>query len=113
MTSAFSGLSAGCAGGSGASTRSSAGGCGAVEPLRVTVGSVIGHSEDPLRLLRDLGDPERLAADPVVALRVDQELGPDQHQELAEVDLRDQDPAIAAKNLLRIRGEGVEMPEMG
>ena len=45
----------------------------------------------------DLGDPERLAADPVVADGVDEVARPDEHQQLAEVDLRDEHPAVAAR----------------
>src|SRR4051812_14208605 len=106
MISAFSGLSAGWAGGRGTFAPASGGFAGAVEPARVTVGSVtslvltlrsprpscvdatglrIGHvarvsvreAEQPLGLLDDLGNGERLAADAVVALGVDQELRPD------------------------------------
>src|SRR5690242_2398432 len=109
MTSAFSGLRAGCAVGRAVCTRSSAGCWGVVDPWRVTFGSTIvrdsalGDAEDLLGLFDDLGNPERLAPDPVVALRVDEELGADQHEELAEVDLGDQHPAVAPDHLLSVR----------
>src|SRR3989442_6223594 len=73
----------------------------------------VSYAEDPLGLFDDLGDPEGLAADPVVAFRVDQELGPDQHQQLAEVDLRDEHLAIAPEDLFGVRWEGIEMAQMG
>ena len=65
MTAAFSGLSAGCAGTAVASW-----------PF-VSVMTVL--REDALGFLDDLGDAERLAADPVVADRVDEVARPDEH----------------------------------
>src|SRR3954468_10350485 len=46
-------------------------------------------AEESLRFRDDLGDAERLPSNPVVADRVDQIPGADQHEQLAEVDLGD------------------------
>src|SRR2546427_2935678 len=105
MTAAFSAESGGWTGGVGGVV------CSVVGIVRSFFS--VSDSEDSLGLFDDLGDPEGLAADPVVAFRVDQELGPDQHQQLAEVDLRDEHLAVASKDLLGVRWERVEMAEVG
>ena len=101
MTCAFSGLSAGCGGAAAAG-----------------VGGVGGHvalvlREDSLGLFDDLGDAERLAADAVVADGIDQVLRPDEQQQLAEVDLRDEHPAVAAQHRLGVGRERVEVAQVG
>src|SRR5689334_10684606 len=104
MISAFSGLRGGWA----------ASPAPFVDRGSVIVWSVsVADAEDPLGLLDDLGDPERLAPDAVVALGVDQELAADEQQQLAEVDLRDQHPAVAPEDLLGIRREGIEVAQVG
>src|SRR6185369_1906521 len=100
MIAAFSGLRAGWVGAAASALKSFIGSFVLVREAQQSVG--LGH---------DLGDRERLAADPVVALGVDQELGPDQQQELAEVDLRDQAPAVAPEDLLGVGREGVQVAE--
>src|SRR3954452_20606482 len=54
--------------------------------------------EESLGLCDDLGDAERLPADAVVSDGVDEVLRPDQHQQLPEVDLGDQDLAVAPEH---------------
>ena len=65
-----------------------------------------------VRLGKIEGDPERLAPDPVVADGIDQVSRPYEHQQLAHVDLRDQDPSIAAQDLFRVCREWVEMSQV-
>src|SRR2546427_1361936 len=105
MTAAFSAESGGWTGGVGGVV------CSVIGIVRSF--SSVSDSEDSLGLFDDLGDPERLAADPVVAFGIDQELGPDQHEQLAEVDLRDEHLAVASKDLVGVRGERVEMAQVG
>ena len=92
MTCAFSGLSAGCAG-------------TAVGVVAVRVGHDRSSAEHALGFLDDLGDAERLAPDAVVADRVDQVARPDQHEQLAEVDLRDEHPSVAPEDMLGVGRE--------
>ena len=72
-----------------------------------------GKSEHAFRLCHDLGDAEWLAPDPVVPDRIDQVLRPDQHHQLAQVHLGDQDAAVAPKDGLGVLRERVQMPEVG
>ena len=51
-------------------------------------------------------------ADAVVADRVDEELGADELEQLAEVHLRDQDLVVAAQHLARVARERVEVVEV-
>src|SRR5829696_7882668 len=69
-------------------------------------------AEQSLGLSDDLGDPERLAADPVVADGIDEELRPDEHQKLPEVDLRDEHLTVVAEDRFRIGRERVEVTQM-
>src|SRR3954453_1820574 len=77
---------------------------------------VAGRAADPEEALsfgHDLGDAERLPANSVVPDGVDEIPGADQHQQLAEVDLRDEDLAVAAQDGLGVRRERVEMAKVG
>src|SRR5918993_3745315 len=77
---------------------------------RVTAGGA--QAEESLGLGDDLRDTERLPADAVIADGVDEELRPNEHQELAEVDLRDEDPTVAAQDRLGVGRERVEMTQV-
>ena len=62
--------------------------------------------------LVDLGDPERLAADLVVALGVHQVGGAEEDPELPEVELGDEDLAEAREDLAGVLREGVEVAQV-
>ena len=51
--------------------------------------------------------------DPVVADGVDQVARPEEQQQLAEVDLRDEDPPVAAQDVLGVARERVEVAQVG
>ena len=63
--------------------------------------------------LVDLGDAEGLAAHPVVADRVDEVARPEEHQELAEVDLGDEHLVEALEDLAEVARERVQVAQVG
>src|SRR5262249_15300662 len=65
------------------------------------------------RCLLDLDDAERLATDAVEATDVDQELGAEEHRQLAEVDLGHEHVLVTAQNRLCVLGKRVHVPHMG
>ena len=69
-------------------------------------------AEHSLGLFDDLGDAERLAADAVVADGIDEVLRADEHQQLAQVDFGDEDPAIVAQDVLGVGRERVEVAQV-
>src|SRR5438128_4011309 len=68
--------------------------------------------DDAFGLGLDLRDPERLAADAVVADRVDEEAAADEQEQLSQVDLRDQHVAVRPQHLLEVAGKRIEMPQV-
>src|SRR5580658_3853596 len=62
---------------------------------------------------RELGRLERQAADLVVGDHVDQETAAQQQGELAEVDLGHEYLVVAAQHVGQVRGERVEVPQVG
>src|SRR5215207_6045053 len=100
MISAFSGLSAGWLATSwpfvSVMSVHALGGVGAVVVGGDIVAGCAADAENALGLGDDFGDAERLATHAVVADRIDQELRAHEQQQLAEVDLGDEDLAVAA-----------------
>src|SRR6185295_13295763 len=68
--------------------------------------------EQPDRFLFDLGDPEGLPPDAVVADRIDEVARPDEQQKLPEVDFGDEHPAIAPDDVAGVARERVEVAEV-
>ena len=71
-----------------------------------------GQMFDPPNSRDDFADLERLSLDLVQTLRVNEEFRPQEHAELAEVQLGDDDRFKTREDFLQILGEGVEVFQM-